>query len=64
MKKANSFFYGSFRSLTGLIPALIGKKFIYVTIYFVESFIEKHYDEQILKHKKKNSLKLIQLLKH
>ena len=49
--------------LTGLIPALIGKKFIYATIYFVESFVEKHYDEQILKlRKKKNSLKLIQLL--
>ena len=42
---------------------LIGKKFIYATIFFVESFVEKHYDEQILKlRKKKNSLKLIQLL--
>ncbi len=49
--------------LTGLIPALIGKKFIYVTIFFVESFVEKHYNEQILKLKKnKKSNELIQLL--
>ena len=49
--------------LTGLIPALIGKKFIYATIYYVESFVENHYDEQILKlGKRKNSLKLIQFL--
>ena len=49
--------------LTGLIPALIGKKFIYATIYFVESFVEKHYNEQILKLKKnKKSVELIQLL--
>ena len=42
--------------LTGLIPALIGKKLIYVTIFFVESFVEKHYDEQILKLRKKKNL--------
>ena len=49
--------------LTGLIPALIGKKFIYATIFFVESFVEKHYDEQIIKLRKKNkSIELIQLL--
>ena len=49
--------------LTGLVPALIGKKFIYATIYYVESFVEKHYDEQILKlRKRKSSLKLIQFL--
>ena len=49
--------------LTGLVPALIGKKFIYATIYYVESFVEKHYDEQILKlRKRKNSLELIQFL--
>jgi len=49
--------------LTGLIPALIGKKFIYATIFFVESFVEKHYNEQILKLKKnKKSVELIQLL--
>ena len=41
--------------LTGLIPALIGKKFIYATIFFVESFVEKHYDEQIVKLKKKKN---------
>ena len=49
--------------LTGLIPALIGKKFIYATIFFVESFVEKHYNEQILKlRKKKKSMELVQLL--
>ena len=49
--------------LTGLIPALIGKKFIYATIFFVESFVEKHYDEQIVKlRKKKKSMELVQLL--
>ncbi len=49
--------------LTGLIPALIGKKFIYATIFFVESFVEKHYNEQILKlRKKKKSIELVQLL--
>ena len=49
--------------LTGLIPALIGKKFIYATIFFVESFVEKHYDEQIIKlRKKKKSMELIKLL--
>ena len=49
--------------LTGLIPALIGKKFIFATIFFVESFVEKHYDEQILKlTKKKKSIELIRLL--
>ena len=49
--------------LTGLVPALIGKKFIYATIYYVESFVEKHYDEQILMlRKRKDSLKLIQFL--
>lgn len=33
--------------LTGFIPALLGKKFIYATIFSVESFVEKHYQEQI-----------------
>ena len=33
--------------LTGLIPALIGKKFIYATIFYVESFVERHYQDQI-----------------
>ena len=41
---------------TGLIPSLLGKNFIYSTIYYVESFVEKHYEEQIeiLKKKKHN----------
>ena len=49
--------------LTGLIPALIGKKFIYATIFFVESFVEKHYNEQIIKLKKKNKIKYMELIK-
>lgn len=34
-------------SLTGFIPSLFGKKTIFATIYFVESFVENHYQEQI-----------------
>ena len=49
--------------LTGLIPALIGKKFIYATIFFVESFVEKHYNEQIIKLRKKNRIKYTELIK-
>ena len=33
--------------LTGFIPSLLGKDFIYATIYNVESFVESHYQEQI-----------------
>ena len=33
--------------LTGFIPSLLGKKFIFATIFYVESFVEKHYQEQI-----------------
>ena len=42
---------------TGLIPSILGKKFIYSTIYYVESFVEKHYEEQIQILKKKNNHK-------
>ena len=42
---------------TGLIPSLLGKKFIYSTIYYVESFVEKHYEEQIQILKKNNDHK-------
>ena len=43
--------------LTGFIPSLIGKKFIFATIFYVESFVEKHHQEQIemIKNKKKYS---------
>ena len=33
--------------LTGLIPAILGKRFVYATIFFVESFVEKHYEDQL-----------------
>ena len=49
--------------LTGLIPALVGKKFIYATIFFVESFVEKHYNEQIIKLRKRNKIKYMELIK-
>ena len=63
-KKSKLLFLWRFLGLlTGLIPALFGKKFIYVTIYFVESFVEKHYSDQILKLRNTNkSCELIQLL--
>ncbi len=32
---------------TGYFPALIGKKFVYATIFAVESFVEIHYQNQI-----------------
>lgn len=33
--------------ITGFVPSLLGKNFIYATIFAVESFVEKHYQEQI-----------------
>ena len=47
---------------TGMIPSMFGKNFIYSTIFYVESFVEKHYEEQIQILKKKqqhNHLKKI-----
>ena len=57
------FFWKFAGFLTGFIPALLGKKFIYVTIYYVESFVEKHYSEQIsLIGKKKDQIKIKQMI--
>ena len=41
--------------LTGFIPGIFGKDFIYATIFSVESFVEKHYQNQLdlIKGKKK-----------
>jgi ubiquinone biosynthesis monooxygenase Coq7 len=33
--------------LTGAIPALFGRKAVYATIDAVETFVEKHYQQQI-----------------
>tara|TARA_B100000989_G_scaffold212260_1_gene161220 strand:- start:1592 stop:2110 length:519 start_codon:yes stop_codon:yes gene_type:complete len=33
--------------ITGYLPALFGDKFVYATIYSVESFVEQHYQDQI-----------------
>ena len=41
------FFWKISGFLTGFIPSLLGKKFIFATIFFVESFVERHYQEQI-----------------
>ena len=49
-----------FGFITGFIPALFGKKFVFATIYYVETFVEKHYADQILllkKYKSVNELK-------
>ncbi len=62
------FLWKIFGFLTGFIPSLLGKKFIYATIFAVESFVEIHYEEQIqliLRKKKYSNLKnLIQKLKN
>ena len=47
---------------TGLIPSILGKNFIYSTIFYVESFVEKHYEEQIKilhQHQQHKNLKKI-----
>ena len=36
-----------FGFLTGFIPSILGRNFIYTTIFYVETFVEKHYQEQI-----------------
>ena len=33
--------------VTGFLPALLNDKFVYATIYSVESFVEQHYQDQI-----------------
>mgnify|MGYP001159706951 FL=1 len=48
--------------LTGLIPSLFGKNAVYATIYYVESFVEAHYEEQIKLLNKKDNLQLRNLL--
>lgn len=62
------FLWKIFGFLTGFIPSLFGKKFIYATIFAVESFVEIHYQEQIqlILNKKKHSdlKKIIQKLKN
>lgn len=41
------YFWKAFGFLTGFIPSMLGKNFIYTTIYYVETFVEKHYQEQL-----------------
>tara|TARA_B100000886_G_scaffold328402_1_gene276760 strand:+ start:649 stop:1161 length:513 start_codon:yes stop_codon:yes gene_type:complete len=50
--------------ITGYIPSLMGKNFIYATIFAVESFVEKHYQEQIkILSGKKEYIELTNLIK-
>jgi ubiquinone biosynthesis monooxygenase Coq7 len=49
-KKYHSYLLGPWRLagwLTGAIPALFGRKAVYATIDAVETFVEKHYQQQI-----------------
>ena len=49
-KKYHSYLLGPWRLagwLTGAIPALFGRKSVYATIDAVETFVEKHYQQQI-----------------
>ena len=49
--------------ITGYIPALLGKNFVYATIFYVESFVEKHYREQLqLLSDFKNQIKIKELI--
>ena len=57
------FFWKIAGFLTGFIPALIGKKFIFATIFFVESFVERHYQEQIKMMNNRKYLKLKEVIK-
>lgn len=51
--------------LTGAIPALFGKKAVYATIDSVETFVEKHYQQQIdYLHQKGSHEQLLKLLLH
>ena len=36
-----------FGFVTGFSPSILGRNFIYATIYYVETFVEKHYQEQL-----------------
>ncbi len=58
------FLWKLFGFLTGFIPALLGKKFIYTTIFFVESFVERHYQDQLnLLSKSKENKEIKKLIK-
>lgn len=53
------FFWKLAGFFTGFIPALLGKNFVYATIFYVESFVEKHYQEQLsLLSKDRKQIKL------
>jgi ubiquinone biosynthesis monooxygenase Coq7 len=42
-----TFFWKICGFLTGSVPALISSKLVYITIFYVETFVEKHYQHQI-----------------
>ena len=42
---------------------MLGKNFVYATIFYVESFVEKHYQEQInILSKKRDQIKLQKMI--
>ena len=41
-----TFFWKICGFLTGSVPALISSKLVYITIFYVETFVEKHYQHQ------------------
>lgn len=42
-----TFFWKICGFLTGSIPALVSSKLVYITIFYVETFVEMHYQHQI-----------------
>ncbi len=48
--------------LTGCIPALFGRRLVFVTINAVESFVEQHYLEQVLRLRQEGADSLADLL--
>ena len=46
-KSKLTFFWKICGFLTGSVPALISSKLVYITIFYVETFVEKHYQHQI-----------------
>ncbi len=58
------FLWKFFGFMTGFIPSILGKNFIYATIHAVESFVELHYQEQINLLEKKKDKNLINFIKN
>ena len=53
-----------FGFMTGFIPVLLGNNFVYTTIYYVETFVERHYKDQLLMLNGKTNTNDLQKLIH